>query len=232
MNDINANMGLDPGASKEQVQQQYESKYEMVNVSSFAAKYRSKREIYRFIAYECKVLVPSIETVTMAHLSDIISGRKMSVQLEQLRPINVPYYKGLTIEAILQWGSQFPQVVDALPVPKECLKLERSFICNLIHTIVGPPFAKWVDDKVNERNQRVAIEGNQIINMDPIMAKIFKESTQVSTTNGNSCHMLKAGSKRRRTRAEIEVDKLSEKVSMREMQEALSKLQKVQETQV
>lgn len=201
-------------------------------MGSFAAKYRSKREVHRFLASECKRLVPSLETVTMAHLSDIISGRKMSIALEQVRPINVPYYKGLTIEAILQWGSQYPQVVDALPIPKECLKLERQFLCDLIHTVVGPPFAKWVDDKVNQRNQRVAIEGNQIINMDPVMAKVFKESTQVSTTNGKSYHMLKVGSKRRRTRAEIEVDKRAEKVSMREMQEALAKLQQVQETQV
>ena len=51
------------------------------------------------------------------------------------------------------------------------------------------------------------------------------KSTQVSTTNGTSCHMLKVGSKRRRTKAEIEADKLSETTSMREMREQLKKLQ-------
>ena len=61
--------------------------------------------------------------------------------------------------------------------------------------------------------------------MDPRMAEIFMKSTQVSTTNGTSCHMLKVGSKRRRTKAEIEADKLSETTSMREMREQLKKLQ-------
>ena len=54
-------------------------KPESVNIGLFAAKYRSKREVYRFVSYECKIFVPSLETVTMAHLSDLISNKKMCV---------------------------------------------------------------------------------------------------------------------------------------------------------
>lgn len=96
-----------------------------VNVGLFAAKYRSKREVYRFVSYECKIFVPSLETVTMAHLADLMSGKKLCVYLDQVKPITVPYYKGLKIEAILEFGNQYQKVVDALPIPKECLKLDR-----------------------------------------------------------------------------------------------------------
>ena len=69
-----------------------------------------------------------------------------------MRKIDVPYYKGLKIEAILEFGRQYPLVVNALPVQKECLKLERQYICDLIYTIVGDPFSEWVDERVNARN--------------------------------------------------------------------------------
>ena len=57
--------------------------------------------------------------------------------------------------------------MQALPIPKECLRLERSYISNLIYSIVGDPFRDWVDAQVNKRNSKVAMEGNLFINMDP-----------------------------------------------------------------
>ncbi len=50
---------------------------------------------------------------------------------------------------------------------------------------------------------KVAVEGNQIIDMDPTVAEVFLSSTAVSTTNGRSFNMLKVGSKRRRSKAQI-----------------------------
>ena len=39
--------------------------------------------------------------------------------------------------------------------------------------------------------------------MDPEIAQAFSRSVNVSTTNGSAAHLLKAGSKRRRTQAEL-----------------------------
>ena len=56
----------------------------------------------------------------------------------------------------------------ALPeVEKEILKMSRSYIANVIHTIVGLPFRQCVRDRVNERHLKVAEEGNLLIEMDP-----------------------------------------------------------------
>ena len=158
-------------------------------------------EVYRLISYECRLYVPSIETVTIAHLKDIITNKKISIHLDNIKPINVPYYKGLSIEKILAFAGKYEIVQNAFPVIKETLKFERSYICNVIHTLLGEEFQKWVDDRVQERNMKVAVEGNQIIDMDPAIADVFLGSTAVSTTNGRSFNMLKIGSKRRRSKA-------------------------------
>ena len=49
-----------------------------------------------------------------------------------------------------------------------------------------------------------------MINMDPAVAEIFSQSTSVSTHKGVSSHLMKVGSKRRRTKFEIEEEKLLE----------------------
>ena len=183
-------------------------------------------EVYRLISYECRLYVPSIETVTIAHLKDIITNKKISISLDDVKPINVPYYKGLSIEKILAFAGKYEIVQNAFPVIKETLKFERSYICNVIHTLLGEEFQKWVDDRVQERNMKVAVEGNQIIDMDPAIANVFLGSTSVSTTNGRSFNMLKIGSKRRRNKAQIEADKASGKANASETMEAINKLNK------
>ena len=41
------------------------------------------------------------------------------------------------------------------------------------------------------------------VEVDPEILEIIKNSTAVSTMKGNGAHLVKAGSKRRRTRAEM-----------------------------
>ena len=55
------------------------------------------------------------------------------------------------------------------------------------------------------------------------------QSTAVSTVNGRSCNMLKVGSKRRRTKAEIKADKSIQEATSESMKQAVAKLQKVTE---
>ena len=72
-------------------------------------------EVYRLISYECKLYVPSLESVTIAHLKDIITNKKLSIPLDNVRPINVPYYKGLSIEKILEFAGKYVSVQNAFP---------------------------------------------------------------------------------------------------------------------
>ena len=46
-----------------------------------------------------------------------------------------------------------------------------------------------------------------MIDMDEDIAKVFRESTSVSLSKGNSAHLMKVSAKRRRTKREIEEEK-------------------------
>jgi hypothetical protein len=105
-------------------------------------------EVYRLISYECKLYVPAIENVTVNHLKDIVTNKKLRIALDDVRPINVPYFKGLSIEQILAFAGKYERVQNAFPDIKETLKFERSYICNVIHTILGDVFQQWVEYRV------------------------------------------------------------------------------------
>ena len=139
----------------------------------------------------------------------------------------MPFYSGLSIEQILDFGGKYVDVQNAFPDKKETLKFERAYICNVIHSLVGEDFQQWVDDRVNARNKKVTVEGNKIIELDPIIAAVFLNSSAISTTNGRSFSMLKVGSKRRRTISQIDADILNGNAKAAETTEAINKLNRV-----
>jgi hypothetical protein len=52
--------------------------------------------------------------------------------------ITIPFFEGLKIEAMLQYAEMRPDVMVCLPtVLREREKLPRSYIGNLIYTVVG-----------------------------------------------------------------------------------------------
>ena len=59
-------------------------------------------------------------------------------------------------------------------------------------------------NQVAERNEKIKKDKNMMIEMDPGIYQAFAASTKVSLSKGVSANMMKAVSKRRRTRREIE----------------------------
>ena len=49
-----------------------------VSAAAFAAKYKSKREVYMFLTVDRKAYLPSFETLTIYFLKDLVSGKKKS----------------------------------------------------------------------------------------------------------------------------------------------------------
>ena len=100
----------------------------------------------------------------------------------------------------------------------ELRKLPRAWIINVAATVVGKPFIDWIKAKIQERNAKAAREQNLLIKMDPSLAAAFGNSTHFSrkysiipdktaVSKGSGAHMLKVGSKRRRTKQQIADDK-------------------------
>ena len=56
--------------------QQQQFNGQQVSAQAFAAKFKSKKEIYNFLTIDGKVFLPPYENVTVYHMRDIISGAK------------------------------------------------------------------------------------------------------------------------------------------------------------
>ena len=175
-----------------------------VNVNSFSAKYRSKREIYTFLTVDGEVYLPPFETVTVYFCKDIVEGNKkckssdilltiLVVSTHAVRHLSAPQYENLSMEKILDFLAQFEAMHLFMPSePHEIKKLPRAWVINVGATVVGQPFVEWVSKRITARNTEMAQDRNLLIKMDPQLAQAFQRSTAISTSNGNAAHMLKA----------------------------------------
>jgi len=95
--------------------------------------------------------------------------------------LNVPQYEGLSIQAILDKGKENDRVADYLPDERDFARLPRSFIVNVTFTLMGDPFKIWVHNRIKERNEKIAEGRNLIIELDPAVAKAFRDSVNISS---------------------------------------------------
>ena len=94
----------------------------------------------------------------------------------------------------------------------------------MIYSLCGDSFREWVSQQVKDRNDSLAEKRDLMIAMDPEIAAAFGNSANISSkyilthysslsyfwftfifiaTKGRGVHILKAGSKRRRTQADM-----------------------------
>ena len=101
--------------------------------------------------------------------------------------------------------------MNAFPLEEqERLKLPRQYIINLIYTLAGQQFRTFVDALVDKRHNKVAEQKQMFIELDPEIAEMFNQSSAVSTSHGSSFNLMKASAKRRRSKKQIEKEKLEE----------------------
>lgn len=97
-----------------------------------------------------------------------------------MQVIHVPQYEALSLDNILECGLAYQEVADALPVVREVRKMPRSYLCNLIYTLVGEEFKIWVNKRCQQRDESIAAEQNLNIQLDPKIAQAFNASTAIS----------------------------------------------------
>ena len=59
----------------------------MVTTAEFNSKYRSKNEVYRFLAFECGIYLPSYNSVSIFHLRDIAAGKRKYIKATEVKTI-------------------------------------------------------------------------------------------------------------------------------------------------
>ncbi len=145
------------------------------------AKYSSKVEVYRFLSFEVGAYVPPYDSVTVWHLRDLASGKRKIIKADNVKTIMIPHFDGLTVERMLFHVKDVVQVMKAFPIEqREIDKMPRYYICNVIYTLVGDKFKKWVEKKIQERTDKIMEEQDMAIDMDPEVYKVFKASTHIS----------------------------------------------------
>ena len=56
----------------------------------FSAKYKSKREIFNFMATDVGVFLPPYDNVTIYFLKELMNGKKKMLRNTQIRTILIP----------------------------------------------------------------------------------------------------------------------------------------------
>ena len=131
---------------------------EFVTSTEFSSRFSSKIECFRFLSSECKIYLPKPEHVTIWHLRDLAAGAKQYVKADHVKHIAIPQYEGLTINDMLEYVEDKPVCMRYLPVEKEVHKLPRQYLANVIHSVKGENFQRWVDQRVKERNEKIKSE--------------------------------------------------------------------------
>ena len=173
----------------------------LIPVAEFAAKYKSKRECYNFLAVDCDVYLPAygtwicrhlpiiisslaiflnIECVTIYFLKDLVYGKKKRIYGKEVRHIAIPQYENLTIEKIAEFVAPYHTIHHYLPDEKEIPKVPKQWLANVCNSVLKDVFKGWVKDQVTARNKTLAIEKGMMIECDPEIAQFFHASTKVS----------------------------------------------------
>jgi hypothetical protein len=103
-----------------------------------------------------------------------------AILCDKVKIIFVPQYEHLSLDDVIEFASDFDLVKDYFPVGREMRKMPRQYICNMVYTILGEQFMKWVKNRVAARNSKVAVTNNLNVTLDPHVAKAFAMSSAVS----------------------------------------------------
>ena len=61
-----------------------------ITSKEFSAKYRSKREIYNFLATDVGVYLPAYDNITIYFLKEILTKKKKMIKTTGVRTIHIP----------------------------------------------------------------------------------------------------------------------------------------------
>ena len=76
---------------------------------------------------------------------------------------------------------QHQDVIKYLPDKQEIKKVPKQWLINVMYTVIKAPFGQWVRQQIEERNRRIAVDKNMLIDMDPEIAEAYAASTAVSS---------------------------------------------------
>ena len=80
----------------------------------------------------------------MYFLKDILACKKAYVPNNKVQTLYVPQYKNLSIERILEFVSEKPNISNFLPDDIDLEKVPKQWIVNVCAVVLGSEFKAWV----------------------------------------------------------------------------------------
>ena len=73
----------------------------------------------------------------------------IDIKNENARHLPVPQYEGLTTSDIYLFCGDYEIVFGYFPDEREIRKLPKQWVINLVYSLVGDPFKKWVMERID-----------------------------------------------------------------------------------
>ena len=125
--------------------------------------------------------------MTVYFLKDVLNRKKRHLKNDDIVNFHVPQYKSLSVEKILEFICDLPDIADYLPDDPDLAKVPKQWIVNVCAAVIGMPFKRWVDEQMEEQNAATVEKRELMISMDPDMAQKFYNSTHVSCKSSSLC---------------------------------------------
>ena len=99
---------------------------------------------------------------------------------EKVKTLNVPYYENLTLADMWKFAADHQEINRYLPAEEDQDDLPRSWVVNVLFTVLGSKFAKWINKQMEIRNKLRLKDQNKEAVMLPKFAASFRASTDIS----------------------------------------------------
>ena len=127
----------------------------------------------------------------------MIVGDKLHLKCKDVKVCRVPHLKGLTVDDLLKFGIEKANIMDYLPEYEYKKLPNRQWLCNVLHTLLGDTFTKFVQDKIKDRVKLVIRKKELNVKALPEFVEIFNKSQNISVQKGRSHYLLKRCGKRK-----------------------------------
>ena len=92
-------------------------------------------------------------------LSFLLQGKRRFITRSQVKQAYAPHIEGLTLQEIIVFIKQFPEILEYLPEEEEMPRAGRDFICNVAYTLKPDEFTSFVRSK--EQSRRAKLDSQQ-----------------------------------------------------------------------
>ena len=168
-----------------------------IQISELGLKSKSKKEVYDLLCNEGSIYLPPIEDAHHKFISQILVGDKKYLKRSHVKVCRVPHLKGLTVEDLLVFGQLKVNLNDYLPDYEYHKLPNRQWLCNMLNTLLGSTFAKFVKEWMKARVKHMVMKKKLTVKLLPEFENMFMSSKNISVQKGRSHSLIKKYGKRK-----------------------------------